>query len=502
MGLGGIKEVLQKVEKAHGLEGQLVALRTRDKVVPRALATVAMFDASQLLHKLRDIESGHDLVYKASQYLAQFALVDDGIVLLFFDDRDKMPVPRAYTNLMRGHKAAKSSPSEDMTEDSPGAAGGAAAAAAMVEEEEEPVEIIVTHERISPPLNEIVRKHRSYVHLIMDLLVEGLEEHWAHDDPFTLGIARNGKWEVVKGGSHTREFLEWVVVPSALERLGEADTKMVHAALRFASLEEPMHVILVSTDWDILLLLLLCGVWNQAWDIHHARSSMLLHWVHWVLHPPTKTKAYMATVVDVERIAYLYYEAVYKKELAATGAEFHPMDFASSFMDLALLVALTGTDYGKKMASLETPTLLEFAFGLKGVAERQRMIEIMFDDGLPFSVELDTGALFANIRWCFRNQRSRSKKAMTVGEIESAIRSAVWWVMYSLMPKWLWLEPLASAFGYRDGLPTVFDHAEFHDPADMVPSFVDELENESCLFDPHRGSAPLTGRKGVFPIYY
>lgn len=471
MGLKGIKELLLKLEQDMRREAMFIRVKTKDNISSRRLAKVAMFDMSQLMHKVRDVESVADLIEEVKNYVVQFLLADEAIVMIFCDDRENMPKPRAYTNEQRQRKK----PKDD---------GSAAAAAAMEESEEdddeETLEVgaYVSFECIRPSLREIIFHHKSKLAEVISLLVDGLRDAW-DDDMFTLAIAREGRWDVVTGGTFSREFIEATVSPAALERLGEADTKMVHAALKFAQLPEPMDVILASTDWDILFLLLLNGSSSLQFDPSKGKEYMPLHWIHWVLHPRTPKsqdpRYNVSTVVRAEWVAAHLINTLLKDDLEI-------QDSLPMMMDVAFLVALTGTDYGPKMASLESPTLLRYAFGCINPDAREQMMRIVYEDGLAVAVEMDTGAVLRTIRSCFSSQRTMRKPMMTVGDIEKAIRTALWWVIYSMMPSQMWKEPCELEFGYHQGIPQARVEAEFHGPDDTVDGFVNELERDSLLF--------------------
>lgn len=470
MGLKGIKELLLKLEQDMRREAMFIRVKTKDSISSRRLAKVVMFDMSQLMHKVRDVESVADLIEEVKDYVVQFLLADEAIVMICCDDRDNMPKPRAYTNEQRH----RSKPKDD---------GAAAAAAAMEEssEDEETLEVgaYVSFECIRPSLREILFHHKSKLAEVISLLVDGLRDAW-EDDQFTLAIAREGKWDVVTGGKYSREFIEATVSPAALARLGEADTKMVHAALKFAQLREPMDVILASTDWDILFLLLLNGSSAMHWDPFKSKEYMPLHWIHWVLHPKTPKsqdpRYNVSTVVRAEWVAAHLINTLLNEELEV-------QDSLPMMMDVAFLVALTGTDYGPKMASLESPTLLRYAFGSINPECREQMLRVVYEDGLAVAMEVDTGAVLRTIRSCFCSQRTMRKPMMTVGDIETAIRTALWWVMYSMMPSQMWKEPCELEFGYHQGIPQARVEAEFHGPSDTVEGFANELERDSLLFN-------------------
>ena len=89
-----------------------------------------------------------------------------------------------------------------------------------------------------------------------------------------------------------------------------------------------------------------------------------------------------------------------------------------------------------------------------------------------------------------------------MGAIERAIRSAVWWVIYSLQPKFLWKVPDAEAFGYEKGIPVEQAHAQFHDLRDTVESFECELLRDSVLFSQNKRNPPMVGKKVSFPVFY
>lgn len=489
MGLKGISTALLKRSaevEGDGKTTRYIDKRSPDKIVKGgALAEAVFFDMSQILHKVADCTKMTDLIYNIKVYLYKFCLADHAMVLVFCDDRDNMPKPRAYTSQKRTRRPAGKTQDEDEDE----------------EDSEFEVAAHVTHESILPSLRGILYSSERAKHMptIIDHLVQGLSEEW-DDESFTLGIARGGQWEVIKGGLHTRGYIESVVTPHSLAMLGEADTKMVHAAIKFTTHEIPMHVILASTDWDILILLLLNCTSTTAKDSWSGKEFMITRWINWVLHPntpdPNRTGSYMlSTIVDVGRLVDDYIYDILPDDVPIK-------DHTDFFMDFAFLVALTGTDYNPKLASLESPTVLRYALGAIEDPDREQMLCIEFEGDIPIAVEADTGAILNNIRRCFNNQRSQKKPVLTVGEIEMAIRTSLWWVIYSLMPAFLWKEPDETMFGYNRGIPTDQVHAEFHHPEDTREDFADELKSESLLFV-SEFSGEFRGRGTIsYPVYY